>query len=260
MKISIIAVLFLPILAFAETLTIPTQFNSAKNSLDDEVYFDHRLTLYCGCEYESHGDSDGSGDVDPAACDIPVQSLFTSAADRIEWEHIVPASHMPARMFSCWADSTQILACSESGRGCCEDVSLSARLMIYDLHNLAPSVGQINQYRKNGRYGEISNPDDTWGSCPIKDMGGLANGPEHLFEPADCTKGDVARVWLYMHQTHGVLISDDELIMFHEWNDLDPVSEWEKTKHDRILEIQGTANPFVHEVVPHDDGACEWEE
>lgn len=132
--------------------------------------------------------------------------------------------------------------------------------MIYDLHNLAPSVGQINQYRKNGRYGKVSSPDDTWGDCPIKDMGGLAIGPEHLFEPADCTKGDVARIWLYMHQIHGVLISDEELIMFHEWSELDPVSEWEKTRHDRIAEIQGIENPFVDGIAPQAAGACEWEE
>ena len=82
--------------------------------------------------------------------------------------------------------------------------------MIFDLHNLAPSVGQVNQYRKNGRYGDV--PDnstfETWPGCDVRDQGGTSVGRFHLFEPADCTKGDLARVWFYMHHEHGLGIPD----------------------------------------------------
>jgi endonuclease I len=41
---------------------------------------------------------------------------------------------------------------------------------------------------------------------------------DHRFEPLDCTKGDVARVWFYMHDQHGVVIPDAEWNMFVGWD------------------------------------------
>ena len=61
--------------------------------------------------------------------------------------------------------------------------------MMFDLYNLAPSIGQVNALRLNDRYADL--PDDTsdFGNCPIENSSGL-------FEPPDCLKGGATRVWL----------------------------------------------------------------
>ena len=38
-------------------------WSQTKNLADDEIYAGKDRTLYCGAEYESHGDSDGSGNI-----------------------------------------------------------------------------------------------------------------------------------------------------------------------------------------------------
>lgn len=221
--------LFLIVLAGTASAETATSWSAAKNAADDQVYFDHRVTLYCGCGYVSHGDSDGSGDIDGANCAYTAPSTYQHRSKRIEWEHIVPASLMPAASFPCW---------SEGGRDHCEKEDPAAQAMIFDLHNLAPSIGQVNALRSNDRYGEIPGESRGFGACAIEDVKGM-------FEPADETRGDVARVWLYMADKHGVVISDDERSMFERWNAADPVSDWERLRDDRIYAIQGNRNPYV---------------
>jgi len=64
-------------------------WNSAKNILDDKVYFDHRYTLYCGCKYKPDNDSDGSGDINTVACGLDDVQKMRHVKDTIQWEHIV---------------------------------------------------------------------------------------------------------------------------------------------------------------------------
>jgi deoxyribonuclease-1 len=124
--------------------------------------------------------------------------------------------------------------------------------MIYDLHNLAPSIGQVNQYRSNDRYADL--PDDTsdFGACQIEDA-------SDRFEPPACRRGDVARVWFYMHDTHGVRIPDDEWEMFAAWADEDPVSPWELEREQRIFEATGARNLYVFGASGDPAGSCRWE-
>jgi deoxyribonuclease I len=208
---------------------VPTSWNAAKNAASDEIYFDQTSTFYCGCEMTSHGDSDGSGNVDTATCDYDGPDTHSHRAGRLEWEHVVPASLMPARYFRCWVDE---------GRDHCQRTNPDAREMIFDLHNLVPSVGQVNALRSNDRYGEIEGEEREFGSCAIEDVGGL-------FEPADDQRGDVARVWLYMNWKHNVEIPEEELRMFVRWNARDPVSDWELERDKRIKAVQGNSNPWV---------------
>jgi len=91
----VVFLLSLPLIASAES----PGWRRAKNAADDIIYAGKDRTLYCGCVYTSDGDNDGSGSVDHQACGyVPPQS-YASRADRVEWEHIVPASLMPARQF-----------------------------------------------------------------------------------------------------------------------------------------------------------------
>ena len=110
--------------------------------------------------------------------------------------------------------------------------------MIFDLHNLVPSIGQVNALRGNDRYGEIEGEKREFGTCAIEDQKGL-------FEPADDQRGDVARIWLYMNWKHGVEVPEDELRMFIRWHKSDPVSDWEIERDARITSIQGNSNPWI---------------
>ena len=152
---------------------------------------------------------------------------------------------MPARKFPCWS--------GEGGsRHKCETKDPNAQEMIFDLHNLAPSIGQVNALRSNDRYADLSDDVSDFGGCPIEDAKGQ-------FEPPNCKKGDVARVWLYMQDRYGLEITAVEQDMFEQWSEADPVSPWESLREKRVAEYTGVHNPFVHGVEPLDSGACSWE-
>ena len=244
-------------------------WNRAKNMLDDSVYFDHRYTVYCGCEYQSDNDSDGSGDINADACGLNGVTKMRHVRNTIQWEHIVPASLMPVGQYMCWQKESEVKQCQDKtgkvkkkNRSCCEAVSPSGKLMIFDLFNLAPSAAQLNQYRTNDPYGEVpdnANYEGFGSSCKVRDLNGTTSGPQGLFEPPDCKKGDAARTWFYMRQAHGVLIDKATEALFNSWSTQDPVSPWERIRHDRIAKIQGNINPYVHKIVPDVAGACSWE-
>lgn len=217
---------------------------SAKNTTADYVYFDMDRTFYCGCAYTSDNDDDGSGfiNADPD-CGYRAAASHRDRAGRIEWEHVVPASLMPARNFQCWADG---------GRDYCIRNDLRARAMLLDLHNLAPAIGQVNALRLNDRYADLPTGTSDFGACEVEDGTGY-------FEPPDCTKGDAARTWLYMEAAHGVVIPATERSMFLQWAAADPVSPWESVREQRIAAVTGTRNPYVAGVTPDPDGACWWE-
>ena len=184
---AVLLIILLPVPALSDG------WKDAKNIADDVIYQGKDRTFYCGCIYASHGDTDGSGDVDHQVCGYQGPDTHSHRADRVEWEHVVPASLMPAKQFDCWVNGS---------RSKCEDEDPRAQAMFFDLHNLAPSVGQVNALRSNDRYSDL--PDDTsdFGACLVEDT-------INAFEPPDCLKGDVARIWLYMNLRHGVEISDE---------------------------------------------------
>jgi deoxyribonuclease I len=243
----------------------PASWSSAKNTAQDEVYEGGKTTtFYCGCPYRSDNDDDGSGKVDLADCGMQALPKKRSTAKVIQWEHIVPASLMPAHEHPCWNESEKFPQCvSSSGkvtgkRDCCVRVKTEFKNMIFDLHNLAPSIGQVNQYRSNGRYG-IAERGEQWLGCEAKDLGSVSHGPQNLFEPPDCMKGNVARVWLYMSDVHGVVIFEKERAMFNEWDQADPVNAWEKIRDMRIKNVQGTSNPYVADRPASEAGNCSWD-
>lgn len=167
----VLSLLNVPLVASAES----PGWRRAKNAADDIIYAGKDRTLYCGCVYTSDGDNDGSGSVDHQVCGYVPPQTHASRANRIEWEHIVPASLMPARQFDCWV---------LGNRDRCEREDPRAQAMLFDLHNLAPAIGQVNALRSNDRYTEIPGGPSGFGTCPIQDVSGA-------FEPPDCLKGDV---------------------------------------------------------------------
>lgn len=106
--------------------------------------------------------------------------------------------------------------------------------MASDLHNLKPSNPTVNSQRGNKYYDNI----DTAAS----------------FEPRDEVKGDIARILFYMMTMYDVLNLVNgtpsvhqmgKLSVLLEWNDLDPVDDFERARNEAIFGFQNNRNPFI---------------
>lgn len=212
-----------------------SSWSKTKKIARDQIYFDKPITFYCGCDYEP---TDGSGGVvDTESCDYESNNQPNAHRETVmEWEHIVPASLMPARKFTCWNEGLK--KCSKAGRACCEQHDLNARVQIFDLHNLAPSIGQVNALRSDSRYGILKNEKFKLGDCKFK-------WNKEVSEPPDNRKGDVARVWLYYHSLYDLELESGELEMYLKWSDQDKPDSFEIKRNQRIKEIQGNSNPYI---------------
>ncbi|MDE6408193.1 MAG: endonuclease [Anaeroplasmataceae bacterium] len=124
-----------------------------------------------------------------------------------------------------------------------------------DIHHLFASEKNINATRGNKDFNNVQNGNhDEYGN----------KWDNTFFEPRDEVKGDLARAMFYL-----VVRYDDPneldlelsetatssssnktgqlgiLSVLLEWNILDPVSEEEKTRNEKVYSIQGNRNPFV---------------
>ena len=112
-----------------------------------------------------------------------------------------------------------------------------------DVHNLRAADCQMNSRRNNNYF-----------------MDGSGNSYlDGNFYPGDEFKGDVARIIMYMYLRYptqclptniGVgsttySIDSDMPNIFLEWNEEDPVSEFELDRNDVIFSYQGNRNPFI---------------
>lgn len=119
-----------------------------------------------------------------------------------------------------------------------------------DLHNLRASSVAINSSKSDRVFLEGS---------------GLADITDYGFYPGDDHRGDVARIIFYMATAYDFLeLSDNDLLLADEsnhytldgarmgklsvlllWHKLDPVSDFEVARNNRIEDIQGNRNPFI---------------
>jgi deoxyribonuclease-1 len=85
--------------------SVQSSWTKTKQTAKDKVYFDHSVTMYCGCPYESKGVS--GGDIDTESCGYDgSQAKYKNAITVLDWEHIVTASLTPARQMDCWVDGS----------------------------------------------------------------------------------------------------------------------------------------------------------
>jgi deoxyribonuclease-1 len=150
-------------------------------------------------------------------------------AARIEWEHVMPAyrfgSHMP-----CW---------KKGGRKKCGKTP-AFKMKEADMHNLVPTIGEINGDRSNRRFNLIEGEERVYGDVDFE-----VDFKNRVVEPSPLRRGDIARIYFYMSERYDVALTPAEQVMFTQWHEADPVSEWEKTKNRRIHAIQGNYNRFI---------------
>jgi endonuclease I len=106
-----------------------------------------------------------------------------------------------------------------------------------DIHNLKPADPDENGFRSND-YFDWTKTSDT-------------------YEPRDEVKGDIARILFYMATMYFDLKLNDDpttissfktmgnLSVLLEWNELDPVDDFEKNRNEVIYSYQGNRNPFI---------------
>ena len=116
-KIAAAVLAFAPVLGFSQGNTVNDSFNKAKQLLERQVYFDHRVTLYCGAEFD-------------ARKNITLPAGFTAQkhqkrANRVEWEHVVAAENF-GRSFKEWRDGDPVCVNNKGkaykGRRCAERI------------------------------------------------------------------------------------------------------------------------------------------
>lgn len=207
----------------------PRTFEEAKVASKQYVYFDQTNVgdIYCGCHWQWTGKSGGRMDL--TSCGYRPRTNAERAA-RMEWEHIVPASTF-GRQRQCW---------QHGGRENCNATDPVFNLMEADMHNLYPSVGEVNGDRSNFNYGMALNLPNQYGMCSTK-----VDFQNRAAEPRAQVKGLVARVTFYMYDRYGLRMSPQQEKMFMAWNKAFPVSAWERERNARIAKVMGVSNPFV---------------
>lgn len=236
-KISIfISLVALSFNAMAANNTIDN-FSEAKRVLYSKVYKadeDHK-TFYCGCDIERKGKK-LMPDLKSCGYEIRNQRNYNRAT-RIEAEHIVPAAHIGYQN-KCMIENKS----RKDKRNYCEKNDPNFMKAYVDLHNLVPSIGEVNMDRSNYRFTTINETGvkSVYGKCDIRiDFKGKR------VSPPDYVKGDIARTYLYMSERYDIRLSDNQRKMFEVWNKQDPVDKWEIEKNKRIKVVQGNSNPYI---------------
>lgn len=201
-----------------------------------EIYADRRETFYCGCSF------DENGKVDRDRCGY-VPASEGARAQRMEWEHVVPA-HAFGQSFPSWREGHPQCVTQAGkafrGRPCARKVDTAYRAMEADMHNLYPVIGELNERRSNYSMGLIPGEPRAFGACDFEVA-------DRKVEPRPEVRGDIARTYLYMDLAYpgrGIL-SRKNRKLFEAWDEQDPVDRWECERARRIARIQGNVNQVL---------------
>jgi len=201
-------------------------FGKSKRLLATQVYPSHQKAFYSNCDYKIKEKKL-----------IPIHKTCgfkyrknKNRSERIEWEHIVPAWHF-GHQLRCWQNG---------GRMTCRNTNTKFKQMEADMHNLVPAIGEINGDRSNFRFGMIEGEKRAYGKVNMEIL--FSNKKA---EPMESVFGDIARVYFYMRDRYGLRISKTQEKMLIAWNNMDPVSSWEKKKNQLIKELQGDENLYI---------------
>jgi len=139
----------------------------------------------------------------------------------------------------------------------------SKGLAYSDIHALRPCDSNVNSSRGNKHFDE-SNPDSRYYKFPSHPEATLCSSDNNSWSPPESLKGDIARAMFYMDIRYEGNDGESDLELTDDlteitssnskmgslktlliWHILDPVSEKEKIRNDRVYEIQKNRNPFI---------------
>ena len=148
-----------------------------------------------------------------------------------------------------------------------------------DIHHIRPSIASINSARNNGLFTD----SDHCGSIKLSEyyykgdkypeyigqFTGCYNNGQDYWEPRKETKGDVARILLYVYMHYSTDITankgvdkrgdldmsnivytstkteDAAFDLLVSWNTIDPVDSFEKNRNEYCASVTGVRNPFI---------------
>jgi len=132
-----------------------------------------------------------------------------------------------------------------------------------DIHALRPCDSNVNSSRGNKHFDE-SDPDSRYYKFPSHPEATLCSSDNNSWSPPESLKGDIARAMFYMAIRYEGKSGEPDLELTDNlteitsinskmgslktlliWHILDPVSEEEKNRNDRVYEIQNNRNPFI---------------
>ena len=202
-------------------------FVQAKKMAAD-LYKQHPITFYCECPIVYKGKKMTP---DLQACGYQVRKQ-AERANRIEWEHVVPA----------WEFGHQRRCWQQGGRKNCISNDPVFAQMEGDLHNLVPSVGEVNGDRANYRYSEWNAKPDQYGKCQM-----VVDFKADRVQPPPHSRGAISRTYFYMQERYHLSLADQQRKLFEVWNKKYPVTPWECQRDAAIAKLQGNHNRFVKE-------------
>ncbi|RLV61391.1 deoxyribonuclease [Parashewanella curva] len=205
----------------------PSSFTQAKKEAR-KIYQslpEHR-SFYCGCDIKIQGKK---WSPNLSSCGYKVRKQ-QRRANRIEWEHIVPAWEM-GHQLQCW---------QKGGRKNCKRNSVEFKVMESDLHNLVPAIGEVNGDRSNFRFSQWNGRPNQYGQCQM-----LVDFKGRKVQPPSETRGQIARTYLYMQKQYGFRLAKQQLRLFQAWDNSYPVTRFECQRDNAIAKSQGNHNPYV---------------
>lgn len=233
MRLLIFLIVCFSAAAKASNTTVES-FSHAKKMLM-AIYADHPATIYSNCQFDEHKH------VQYEHCDyVPIRD--NDRANRIEWEHVVPASLFGQNFYE-WKVGHPMCVDRRGkrfkGRHCAAKMNVDYRHVEADMYNLYPEIGELNERRGNLPITQVR----VGVMVDALDIRLAADG----FQPAARIRGDLARTYLYMDEAYPELaiLSRDERRVFAAWSEHDPVDAWECERARRIADAQGNRNMIV---------------
>ncbi|NCA71377.1 MAG: deoxyribonuclease I [Sphingobacteriia bacterium] len=218
---------------------VPRDESAVRAALFGQVHADRRVTFFCGCVY------DARGQVDLASCGLAALSDSTRAA-RLEAERVVSLEQIGAGR-PCWSEPSSIARCTTRQGGllssaqCCARVDPHFVAAGHDLHNRLPAVGVFSAARASHAWGELTS-GPRLSACAIR-----LDPILRRVEPPAPTRGDIARIILYMRDTYGLLLAERDERLYADWNNADPPDASELERNRRIRRLQGLGNHYVED-------------
>ncbi len=113
-----------------------------------------------------------------------------------------------------------------------------------DLHHLFPTDSTVNSDRSSFDFGDVQR-DSKRLKCRGSRLGFAIKGSQLVFEPPEDHKGNVARALFYFSVRYRAPINPEQEATLRKWNRLDPVDAEERSRNERIFQLQSNRNPFV---------------
>ena len=139
-------------------------FRKAKRIAREFYDYSPFRSFYCNCPFKG-------SKVQLGECPLPSSLKQHTRSQKIEWEHIVPASAF-GKKFPAWIKGHQHCKNKKGtpfkGRKCARIRSRKFRLMEADLYNLVPVVGKVNAIRSNNPLGKVTQLESELGKCGTK--------------------------------------------------------------------------------------------